>query len=449
MSRRRFLQRVVWTGGAVTCGAAGIGGIYAIHSRRRSRATGVGKKAAEAPSNRIALGFIGVGDHGTKVNLTNFLSQPDAQVVALCDVDQHRLVASHDMVNTAYGKSAVSGKYRGCFLTKDWREIVSRDDVDAVVISTPDHWHAIPAIAAAKSGKDVFCEKPMSLTIQEGRAINDVMSRYGRVCQIGTPNRSRRWFLQTCEVVRSGRIGKLHTIRVQIYRGYTDRELDLSPDASPQAPPAWFDYDMWLGQAPEAPYTPARCHFYFRYNLDYSGGNLLDFGAHILDVAQWGNDTEHTGPVSVEGRGRFATHELYNVPIDWDITFRYANGVNLICKSGGYQIRFEGDAGWVQTADFQIEASSPDLLRPLMPEETHLRTCPLGEQRDFLNCVKSRSEPYAPPKIEHRSITLAHLGMISMRLSRKLNWDPEAERFVSDDDANRMLSRSMRSPWHL
>ena len=401
------------------------------------------------PSNRIALGFIGTGSHGVAVNLRTFLAQPDAQVVALCDVDERRLADAAEIVKQHDAANTVSGASKGCHTTGDWREIIAREDIDAVVISTPDHWHAIPAVAALKSGKDVLCEKPLALTVQEGRAISNAATRYQRVFQVGTPNRSRTAFLKACEIVRNGRLGKLQTIRVCLWRGHGENQTDLKPDAAPVPAPKWFNYDMWLGQAPEAPYTPARCHFNFRYILDYSGGNLTDFGAHFLDVAQWGNDTENTGPISVEGHGRFPEDGLYNVATDWEITYQYANGVTLLCQSGGYYVRFEGEGGWVQADNAHIETSSPGLLAPTRPNELHLRTCPQGEQRDFLDCVKSRSATYAPAETGHRSITLAHLGNISMRLGRKLAWNPDLEVFTNDEEANRMLFRPMRSPWHL
>ena len=353
------------------------------------------------------------------------------------------------MVHNAYATAASSGNFRGCDMIPDWRDLIERPDIDAVVISTPDHWHAIPSIRAAKKGKDVFCEKPLSLTVHEGRVIADTMERYNRIFQVGTPNRSRRPFHQACEIVRNGLIGKLHTIRLQICRGYTESEMIYNPNETIQPVPPEFNYDMWLGQAPEVPYTKDRCHFFFRYNYDYSAGNLTDFGAHVFDVAQWGNNTEHTGPVSVDGRGIFTVNKLYNVATDFDITYQYANGVTMYCKSGGFYIRFEGTDGWVQADNANMSVSSPELLRPLPPEAIHLRTCPEGEQRDFLNCVKTRMQPYAPAEIEHRSITLVHIGTLSMRLGRKLAWNPEQEYFDNDPEANRMLKRAMRSPWRL
>ena len=409
----------------------------------------LGADGGVAPSNRIALGFIGTGDHGVHMNLMNFLPQPDAQVVALCDVDADRVRAARAIVEQEYARNQADGTYKGCDITGDWREIIARSDIDAVVVSTPDHWHVLPAVAAAKAGKDVFCEKPLTLTVQEGRVLSDTMQRYGRVFQTASENRSKWNFLRAAGLVRNGRIGKLHTIRTQLpvdAHQLKNRGRIFPPEPVPKG----FDYDMWLGQAPEAPYTAARCHYHFRWIFDYSGGTLTDWGAHVNDIAQWANDTEHTSPVTVQGHGVFARDGLYNTATAWELMFEYANGVALICTQGTPQIRFEGVNGWIQCGWDTLEADPPNILKSVIgPEEIHLRTCPEREQRDFLNCVKSRQETYAPAEVGHRTITISHIGNIAMLLGRKLHWDPAAERFANDETANRMLSRPMRSPWRL
>ena len=401
------------------------------------------------PSNRITLGFIGTGDHGVNMNLRNFLPQPDAQVVALCDVDRVRVQNAARIMADYYAQQQLSGTFKGCFITGDWREIVGRDDIDAVVISTPDHWHVLPAVAAARAGKDVFCEKPLTRTVREGRILSDTMRRYGRIFQTGSENRSKWNFLRACELVRNGRVGKLHTIRTQL--PVDEHQIVNKGRSFPAQPvPDGFDYDMWLGPSAAAPYTKMRCHYHFRWILDYSGGSLTDWGGHINDVAQWGNNTEHTGPVSVDGRGVFPSDGLYDTAVEWNISFEYANGVTLVCTNGTPSIRFEGSDGWVACGWDTFEASSREIRNAVIgPEETHLRTCAEREQRDFLNCVKNRAETYAPAETGHRSVTLSHIGNISMILGRKLRWDPEKEQFTNDEQANRMLSREMRSPWRL
>jgi predicted dehydrogenase len=402
------------------------------------------------PSNRITLGFIGLGTEGRLKNLKKFMAIDGVQAVALCDVHGKRLHSAHLAMQT-YAKEPSAQAVRGCFLTRDWREIIARQGVDAVVISTPDHWHVLPAIAAAKAGKDVFCEKPVSLTIREGRVLSDVIQQCGRIFQTGTEVHAPGSFYRACELTRNGRIGKLQTIRVEIHQGFTGNCSYANPAFRAMPAPDDFDYDMWLGQAPEAPYTRDRCHGTWRFILDYGGGNLADWGGHVHDVAQWGNGTDHSGPISVEGHGVFPQRGLFNAATDWELTFEYANGVRLISKSSRVcGVRFEGSDGWVQ-ADFGgFEASSAAIAKAeIGPEETHLRTCAGFEHGDFIDCVRSRAETYAPAEVGHRSATISHLGNIALKLGRKLRWNPDTEQFAGDDEANQRLSRAMRSPWTL
>ncbi|MHC4168090.1 MAG: Gfo/Idh/MocA family protein [Planctomycetota bacterium] len=399
----------------------------------------VGASGSVAPSNRITVGFIGTGGHGTAVNLKNFLANADAQAVAVCDVDPNQCNIAREMVNKKYGNS-------DCATYSDFREVLARDDIDAVMISTPDHWHVPISIAAAKAGKDVECEKP-TLTIEEGRVLCDVVKRYGRVFQWSTEDRAVYEYHRMCELVRNGRIGKIHTIRVELPSG-----PGTPGNPKPMPVPKGFDYDMWLGPAPWAPYTKDRIHWNFRWILDYSGGMLTDWGAHLLDGAQWGNDTEHTGPVEVEGKGEFWNEGLYNTAKEFHIEYKYADGVRLIVTSGTPSLRFEGSEGWIGNRGWRapLQAEPKAILDSVIgPNEIHLYTCKAGEQRNFLDCVKSRKACYFPPEIGQRCFTIAHIGNISMLLGRKLRWDPDNERFVNDEQANRMLSRAMRSPWRL
>lgn len=425
--RRRFLKETAGVS------LAAIGLPYLVPS------SVLGKAGAVAPSERITLGFIGTGDHGRNVNIKNFLVNADAQAVAVCDVDPVNRDAARDMVNKKYGNS-------DCATYKDFRDVLARADIDAVMISTPDHWHVPIAIAAAKAGKDVECEKP-TLTIREGRMLCETMKRYGRVFQWSTEDRSVDVYHRMCELVRNGRIGKIQTIRVELPSG-----PDTPGDPAPMPVPEGFDYDMWMGPAPWSPYTKGRCHWNFRWILDYSGGMLTDWGAHLLDGAQWGNDSEHTGPVEVEGKGEFWPDGLYNTAKDFRIEYKYADGVQLIVTSGTPSLRFEGSEGWIGNRGWRapLQAEPKSILDSVIgPNEIHLYTCPAGEQRNFLDCVKSRKDCYFPPEIGQRCFTVAHIGNISMLLGRKLRWDPQKEQFIDDEQANRMLSRSMRSPWRL
>jgi len=427
INRRHFLKK------AAGASVVAVGFPYLVSS------SALGNAGSVAPSERITLGFIGTGDHGRNVNMKNFLVNADAHALAVCDVDPVNRNIARDMVNEKYGNT-------DCATYNDFREVLARDDIDAVMISTPDHWHVPISIAAAKAGKDVECEKP-TLTVEEGRVLCETMQRYGRVFQWSTEDRSVDVYHRMCELVRNGRIGKVHTIRVELPSG-----PDAAGDPTPMPVPEGFDYDMWVGPAPWAPYTKGRCHWNFRWIQDYSGGQLTDWGAHLLDGAQWGNDSEHTGPVEVEGKGKFWPDGLYNTAIEYHIEYKYADGVRLIVTSGTPSLRFEGSNGWIGNRGWRapLQAEPKSILNSVIgPNDIHLYTCKAGEQRNFLDCVKSRKDCYFPPEIGQRCFTIAHIGNISMLLGRKLRWDPDNEKFIGDEQANRMLSRAMRSPWRL
>ena len=406
----------------------------------------LGASGRAPASERVAMGFLGTGGHGVGRNLRMFLPQPDAQVVALCDVDAARLRRARGVASKHYAARKRSADFQGCQLTSDWREVVARDDVDAVMISTPDHWHCLMSVAAIEAGKDVICEKP-TYNIHEGRALADAARRYGAVFQTSTEDRSVAVYHRMAELVRNHRIGQLKRIVVTL------PSAPRGPgDPTPKPVPEGLDWDMWLGPAPWAPYCPGRVHHLFRYVSDTGAGILADWGAHLVDTAQWANDTERTGPVEVEGTGKRHVGGLYDTFYQYDLTYRYANGVEMSIKSGGTGIRFEGTEGWLGNASWRrpLEASSPSILTSAIgPGETHLFTCPAGEHRNFLDCVKSRRDPYFPAEIGHRCCTVLHMGTIAMTLGRKLRWDPEAERFVDDPQANRLLSRPMRAPWRI
>jgi predicted dehydrogenase len=429
----RKIERRVFLKQTLAAAGAGITLPYFV------RPSALGKAGTVAASERITLGFIGTGSHGIDMNLRTFLGHRDARAVAVCDVDPVNLNKARDIVNAKYGN-------KDCAVYKDFREILARPDIDAVMISTPDHWHVPIAIAAAQAGKDVECEKP-TLTIEEGRRLVETMKRYNRVFQWSTEDRAVDVYHRMCELARNGRIGKVHTIKVELPSGPAE-----PGDPTPMPVPDGFDYDMWLGPAPWAPYTKGRCHWNFRWIFDYSGGMLTDWGAHLLDGAQWGNNTEHTGPVEVEGEGVFWRDGLYNTAKDYHIEYTYADGMRLIVDSGTPSLRFEGSDGWIGNRGWRapLRAEPASILDSVIgPNEVHLYTCPQGEQRNFLDCVKSRRECYFPPETGQRCFTIAHIGNIAMLLGKRLKWDPETERFTNSDEANRMLGRAMRSPWHL
>lgn len=402
-------------------------------------ATVLGRDGAVAPSDKITVGFIGTGSHGMHRNLRMYLAQPDAKVLAVCDVDSNHMAEAKKAVDTKYGN-------HDCKTTKDFRDILARPDIDAVMISTPDHWHVLISVMAVKAGKDVQCEKP-TLTIDEGKTLVKTVRQYGKVFQTSTEDRSLPVYHRMAELVRNGRVGKLQRIEVIL-----PKQPPRPGVATPQPVPPELDYEMWLGPAPFAPYTKDRVHFNFRWIWDYSGGIICDWGAHLFDTAQWANDTERTGPIEIEGTGTHWEGGLFNTVKDYDVTYRYANGVVMTCRPGDPSIKFIGTDGWVGNRGWigRLDASSDEIKNSTIgPDEVKLYTNPAGEHRDFLDCVRSRKDPYFPVDIGHRVSTVCHLANIAIKTGRKLTWDPDRECFPDDADANRMLSRPMRSPWSL
>ncbi|MFP4058602.1 MAG: Gfo/Idh/MocA family protein [Candidatus Brocadiia bacterium] len=422
LSRRSFLRRTAALGAPLVLSPVALG-----------------RDGKVPPSDRVAMAFVGTGSHGIGRNLRMFCGQRDARVVALCDVDRNHLARG-----VATAKQRRPQEAEGCLVTGDFRPILDRADVDGVMISTPDHWHVPISVAAVRAGKDVICEKP-TLTVAEGRVLADTVARYGAVFQMSTEDRSVAVYHRMAELVRNGRIGRLQRIQVVLPAGPGG-----AGDPAPRPVPEELDYEMWLGPAPYAPYCPGRVHRQFRFVRDYSGGELTDWGSHLLDTAQWANDTERTGPVEIEGTGKRHHRGLYDTYYQYRIHYRYASGVRMEVRSGGVGIRFEGTDGWVGNSGWRgrLEASSQDLLHTRIgPSEVHLFTCRAGEHRNFLDCVKSRRDPYFPAEIGHRCCSVAHLGNIAIDLGRKLTWDPRSERFPGDEAANRLLSRAMRAPW--
>lgn len=386
------------------------------------------------PSERVGVGMIGVGNMGSS-NLKGFMGNPAFQVVAVCDVDRFY----RDPAIKAAKLTAKDGY-------NDFREVLDRRDVDAVCISTPDHWHAIPTIAAAKAGKDIYCEKPMTLTIAEGRAMVNACKRYGRVLQTGSMQRSDARFLQACELVRNGHIGDVKQVFVEIPGNNRDNPLDWKEEPIPDG----FDYNFWLGQAPQAPYTKMRCHYTFRFILDYSGGQMTNWGAHYLDIAQWGLGMDDSGPVKVKGKGEFPKGGLFTTAVKADITYTYANGVEVILhQEKGGNTKFVGTKGSVSVNRDRIVTEPQSLAEHKTgPDEIHLIRS-VDHKKNFLECIKNRQNPICHAEVGHRSATLCHLGNIAMLLDRELNWDPVKEKFVNDPEADAMISRNMRAPWTL
>ena len=407
---------------------------------------------AEAPSNRITFGFIGVGRMGMG-DMREILGLKQAQVVAVCDVDANRVENAKKTVETHYSRQTSGGAFKGCKAFGDYRDLVAQADIDAVSIATPDHWHVLPAIAAAKAGKDIFLQKPLSLTIKEGRVLSDTVRRYGRIFQVGSQQRSDARWRRACELVRNGRIGKLHTVKVG---------FGVDPATRPEPPmpvPEGLNYDMWLGPAPWAAYTEKRVHPQKDYSrpgwlriADYGAGMITGWGAHHNDIAQWGMGTEYTGPVEIEGQTEYPKDGLWDVHGDFSITYTYANGVKVICadnKKNKQGVLFEGTEGWVYVMRGQVDAHPKSLLSSTIGSDEIQLYKSNSHKGNLIECIQSRHETVAPVEIAHRSCTVCLLGEIAMRLGRKLKWNPDKEEFVGDEQANRMLAKPMRSPWRL
>ena len=402
------------------------------------------------------MALIGAGNQ-SRVDLPGIMGHGDVQVMAVCDVNRgsHGYARPEDFlgrepvqqqVNQYYGEKTRAGQFSGCAAYGDFREVLARDDVDAVMVILPDHWHALVTVQACEAAKDVYCQKPLSLTIHDGQQMVRAVRQYQRILQTGSQYRSNAVVRRVCELVRNGRIGEVRRV-ISIVNGSGPGP---GPGWQPMPVPEGFDYDLWLGPAPTAPYHVDRCLYRFRFLLDYSGGQATNTGAHSTDIVQWALGTDDTGPVEFEGLGVVWPPEghLYTTAMTTDFRARYANGIEFICRTQepGFGARFEGTEGWIQYTYNQIDASSESVKQSeIGPDEIHL---PVSDNhyRNFLDCVRSREEPIEPVEVGHRTASICHAGNIAMRLNRKLQWDPEKEMFVNDDQANRMLRRPYREP---
>ena len=413
-----------------------------------------------APSNRIALGFIGVGCMGSG-HVGCSLAYPEAQIVAICDVDRWRRERAKARVEEAYAAQRPSGTYRGCQTHNDLRELLARDDVDAVVIATGDRWHALATVMAAKAGKDIYTEKPISLTIREARAMVDTVRRYGRVFQAGLQQRSSPEFEKACVLARTGAIGKVQFVYVNLPGTCGDVNLPVEPV------PDGLDWDLWLGPAPWRPYNH-RFHPYGQWHgvvpwhfcRDFGGGNLTSNAVHAFDVVQWGLGMDHSGPVEI------IPPETGQQPA---LTYRYANGAVLqvvgshldrgrhfvpkgwdertaICPFGAV---FVGEGGWVHVGrEGYLKAFPESLLEQAQAPYEHRRAV-YNHHQNWFDAIRSRERPHSNVSSACQSTIVSHLGCIAHWTGRALRWDPAKEVFLGDEDANRWLERAMRPPWRL
>lgn len=394
-----------------------------------------------AANSRIRLACIGLGGQGTS-NMRAFLTDERVQVVALCDVDAKHLEAA-----------GAIAKLGGADLMRDFREVLARSDVDAIMNATPDHWHSNVAVAAAKARKDLYSEKPLAASIAEGRAVCRAVEEHQRILQCGTWRRSALKVRMACELVRNGHVGELKEIEVGVPGKFAVRGGFTGLEA-PQPVPDHLDYHLWQGPAPERPYTEARCHFNFRWVNDYAPGYITDWGAHFIDVAQWGAGMDETTPVEVEAHDvKRRDKGIYNAPEEYRIAYRYANGVKMTMFSttdtATYGTKFIGSKGWIFTENDKLQAGDPNILR-IKPSGSEVRLFESKHHhRNFIDAVLSRGQVAAPAPIAHRAATTCYLGSIAAALKRPLKFDPVSEKFTGDEEANAMLSRSMREPWRI
>lgn len=442
LTRRAFIQRTGLVGTATLVAPLVVPGRV------------LGLDGAVAPSNRIAMGFIGTGRQTTHANLPGFLHQPDAQVVAVCDVDRWRMENARKLVDQHYSRQTASGSHQSCRAFADWRDLVARDDVDAVMIGTPDHWHILMAIAALNAGKDVSCEKPLSRSVAEGRKLVEAVARNNRVFCTDSEFRAERWNRMLATMARNGKLGQLKRIITQVPPEPT---LGAQPDLP--VPPG-LDYEMWLGPAPEKPYTLQRVHPREKTNgrpgwlliRDYATNPIANWGAHWNDIAMWAMDTEKTGPVAVEATGKFPPKgNLWDLAQELEAHCYYANGVELLCRSGEPLIRIEGTEGWGQVVYPANVSFEPESLLEWKPGPNDLVLPSMAsEKRDFLDAVQARRQPQYDAEGGHRVNSLAHLAGASMALGRRLKWDPVAETVIGDDEANEWLKpETLRAPWRI
>jgi len=418
LTRRHWLRQTAAAGAA-------IGAPYFIP------ASALGRGGAVAPSERIVMGGLGIGSRGTS-DLQPLLANADVQFVAVCDVRQERRQAVKRIVDRKQGND-------DCQTYSDMHEILAREDIDALLIATGDRWHTLASILAAKAGKDVYCEKPCSMTISESRALADTYQRYGRIYQAGTQRRTIGNFLFAAELAHTGKLGRLHTVHANTLAPATSHHW---LPAQPEPPKNVCDWNRWLGPCPWRPFNEQYVRGRWRGFFDLHGGGILEWGAHTVDLCQWAAQKDHTTPVEFipEGNG---------------LTARYDDGIKLVMRDTGWMglgtcsVRYEGDEGWIETGDTGNFAIYPESLRT---ERTVFRmagTDPSTHIRNFLDCVKTRKPANANSDVAARSHVACHAAYIAWQLGRPLAFDPVSETFPGDDEANRMSSRAMREPWRI
>ncbi|MEK7677275.1 MAG: Gfo/Idh/MocA family oxidoreductase [Verrucomicrobiota bacterium] len=417
ISRRRFLK----TSAAVAAGTA-----LPAWFLEETRSYAAAPKPL-SPNDKPGIALVGCGGQGRGDCdwARNF-----GQVIAVCDVDEKHVAEAAKQFNAPH-------KY------KDFRKVMERDDVHVVINGTPDHWHTLVNLAAIKAGKDIYSEKPLTLTIDEGKRLVKAVKEQKTVFQTGSQQRSDRNFRLACELVRNGRLGKLQHILVGLPTGPREGPFKAVP-----VPPE-LDWDFYLGQTPKVDYNGHNCHWNFRWWYQFSGGQMTDWGAHHNDIAQWGNGPERSGPVEVDGKSFVdMIPGGYDAAAEYEVKFKYANGVAMTATNRAPNgVKFDGSDGWIFVSRGEIKASKPELLEESLPAGAVRLYKSDNHMGNFFECIRSRQAPICEAEIGHRSISVAHLGVISVRLGRPLKWDPAKEEFVGDNEANKWLSREMRKPY--
>jgi len=416
-TRRQFIK------GATTAAGSIVAAPWVITS------TALGAQGRAPAGERIVMGVIGVGGRARRV-MDTFMAEPDVQIVAVCDVNRERRQAGRDKVNQKYDN-------QDCETYIDMLEMLERPDIDAVLIGTGDNWHSGVSLITARAGKDMYCEKPMSVTVAESRAVADTMRRLGRIFQCGTQRRSIDHFIFAVNLARSGKLGRLKEVHAEQSRSFQEVYETILP-AEPEPPREEFDWNRWLGPAQWRPYNEQYWQRrYWGAHLDFAGGSITEWGSHTVDLCQWANDTDDTGPVEFWREG-----DRY--------IGRYADGVKLIIRTGlrfgTCPVRFEGEEGWVETGDSgEMEVHPKSLLGERQFQAGHH---PDNHVRAFLDCVKTRQQPVSNADAAHRSISACHVANICKRLDRPVKWDPVKEQIIGDEQANRLCSRACREPWY-
>ncbi len=418
-----------------------------------------------APSNKINIAAIGNGRISRVYDMPQVWSHDDTQVVAVCDVDANRADDAKVLADKYYSEK-LGKPYNGVKSYTDYRELLIDKDIDAVVISTPDHWHTKIGVDAAHAGKDIFMQKPASLTIKDGRYLSDEVRKTDRIFQIGSQQRSSKQFRYAAELVRNGRIGKLKKVYVGL-PGDPSGDIEIETAVPPN-----LDYDMWLGATPEVFYTEKRVHPQIGYGRpgwlrceQFGAGMITGWGSHHIDIAHWGMNTEYTGPIEVWGNAEFPKSGLWNVHGIFTTHALYKNGVEMVVSNElPNGVKFEGTEGWifVTRGNYQVTASDPvankNGVKPLDASDSKIITSPIGDNeihlpvsenhhRNWIDSIKSRKQPIAPVEVAHRSCSACLIHHMAMKLDRKLYWNPKKEMFKNDDEANSLLSRPQRKKY--